>query len=131
MRRKLLIAHLLIGLQVLLAIGYYTWRDDPLDERFAWRMFSTNRTAKCGVSFRIGQSDEPVRLEKHFHQAWASMARRGRRAVLSRMAGRLCDDNPGIPIKLLARCNLVGSKFTIANGRKNLCRAERRASGEL
>ena len=39
-----------LALQLIAPASYYLWRDNPMDERFAWRMFSPIRLIKCDVT---------------------------------------------------------------------------------
>ena len=64
-----------LTVQLLLPLHYYLLRKDPHDERFAWRMFSPMRAAKCSVKAVI--DGQPVELGTKFHEAWIEIAQRG------------------------------------------------------
>lgn len=91
-----------LALQLLLPLGYYVVRDDPHDERFAWRMFSPMRMARCRSAFTV--DGQPVQLGSRFHEAWIEMASRGRFVVLEGMAEKLCKDHPGSKVGLALEC---------------------------
>lgn len=107
-RRALLFIHVFLAVQIALPLTYYYARRDKYDERFAWRMFSAERMAVCTPTFRV--AEEPVRIGGEFHEAWISIARRGRRDVLEAMAARLCGENPGKPVTLELTCRTVDKK---------------------
>ena len=124
-RAKLIFAHALIAFQVVMAVGYYTWRTDPLDERFAWRMFSVQRLAQCKVSFRIGDPPQRAQVGKVFHEAWVNIAARGRKEVIERMAAHLCEKNPLEPVTVVGRCRVLGTERTLSSGSFDLCKTGR------
>ncbi len=123
-RRALIFIHLYLAVQIALPLTYYYARRDKYDERFAWRMFSAERMAVCGPSFRVG--GQTVRLGSEFHEAWISIARRGRRDVLEAMAARLCAENPDQPVTLEMTCKTVDKKIeTPSAGVWDLCQKGR------
>lgn len=122
---KLIVAHALIALQVIAAVGYYTWRSDPLDERFAWRMFSVQRLAQCKVTFRLGDPPQRADVGKVFHEAWVNIASRGRKEVIEKMAAHLCENNPSEPVTVVSRCRVLGAERTLSSGSFNLCKTGR------
>ena len=82
---SLFIAAYLVAM-VALPVSYYL-RDDPFDERFAWRMFSSIRTMRCQVAVserpRAGRARgvDPVRVVsapwvKHLQRAQPVVAER-------------------------------------------------------
>ena len=73
-------------------------------------MFSAERMATCRPQFRVGDGARPVSLGATFHEAWVTIAQRGRQDVLDAMAQRLCADNPGQAVKLELTCQLVGGE---------------------
>ena len=121
-RGKLLLAHALIALQVLLAVGYYVWRTDRLDERFAWRMFSVQRLTRCQVAFRVGDPPVPVSVYQEFHENWITIAGRGRREVIEAMAAHLCRKNRGEPVTVVLRCKTLEEVRKISSGSFDLCK---------
>jgi hypothetical protein len=88
-----------------LPLHYYLARRDPHDERYAWRMFSPMRMARCTPRFSI--DGQPVALGAKFHEAWIEIAQRGRYVVLEGMAAKLCDDHPGKRIELSVDCTYL------------------------
>jgi len=108
-RRALLFIHLYLALQIALPLTYYYARRDKYDERFAWRMFSAERMVHCRPIFRV--DGKPERLGEEFHEAWLTIASRGRREVLEAIAARLCADHPGKPVTLELTCKTVDKKI--------------------
>ncbi|MBV8758874.1 MAG: hypothetical protein JO257_16425 [Deltaproteobacteria bacterium] len=102
-RGRFIAAFLLV--QLLLPLAYYVGRRDPHDERFAWRMFSPMRMAKCTPHFTVGGT--PLALPTTFHEAWIEIAERGRFIVLEAMAAKLCHDHPGTPVELTLDCTYL------------------------
>jgi hypothetical protein len=102
--------------QLLLPLQYYLARKDKHDERFAWRMFSPMRAVSCVDPDDVGKrpreqdpprfsiDDQPVVLEREFHEAWVKMARRGRYAVLEKMGAALCAGNRGKAVTMRMAC---------------------------
>jgi hypothetical protein len=88
--------------QLVIPLHYYVVRKDPHDERFAWRMFSPMRMAKCKPSFVV--DGQPVPLGSEFHEAWTEMVERGRMSVIEGMAHRLCAKRPGTPVMVTLQC---------------------------
>ena len=108
-RRALVFVHLFLAVQIALPLTYYYARRDKYDERFAWRMFSAERMVSCAPVYRVG--GRPVRLTSRFHEAWLTIAKRGRRDALEAIAARLCADNPGKPVTLELTCKTVDEKI--------------------
>ncbi len=94
-----------IALQLVLPLHYYIGRDDKHDERWAWRMFSPMRMARCRSAIAI--DGRPANLGASFHEAWIEVAERGRLSVVERMARKLCGDNPGKPVEVTLDCTYV------------------------
>jgi len=94
-----------LAIQLLLPLHYYLLRDDPHDERFAWRMFSPMRMARCIT--RINVDKQPLQLGTKFHEAWIEVANRGRYVVLEEMAAKLCEENPGKQVELAVDCTYL------------------------
>jgi hypothetical protein len=90
--------------QLLIPLGYFG-RRDPHDERFAWRMFSPMRMVQCHPRFAV--DGHAVALDHEFHEAWISLAERGRFVVLEAMAARLCEEHPGKPVTLNMDCHYL------------------------
>ena len=78
-----------LAIQLGVPASYY-WRDEPLDERFAWRMFSPIRVASCRLTVTEGPDRRPARMGKDVHVVWTRLLRRGRPAVAKAFAKRRC-----------------------------------------
>ncbi len=102
-RGRFIVAFILV--QALLPLHYYAGRRDPHDERFAWRMFSPMRMAKCRLSVTVDK--QPIELGTRFHEAWIETAQRGRAVVIEQMAQRLCSQNPGKPVDVTLDCTYI------------------------
>lgn len=89
MRSALVIAWL--AAQLAIPLGYYV-DPDPMDERFAWRMFSPVRMVRCSV--RVEEAPDgvrrPVRLSQELHTVWINLLKRGRPAVVQQLARQRC-----------------------------------------
>lgn len=88
-RSALAVSFLLI--QVILPVTYYA-SDRVYDERFAWRMFSSVRMARC--EFNLYRNDgnglEPLPLAKTYHVVWLNLAKRARTDVIEALIAREC-----------------------------------------
>lgn len=91
-----------VALQLVLPLHYYLVRRDPHDERFAWRMFSSTRMVRCELAMTI--DDQPVALEREFHEAWLALAARGRRSVIEAMGQHLCARKRGSVVVARVTC---------------------------
>lgn len=96
---------LVLLVQLLAPLGYYLGRHDPHDERWAWRMFSPDRMRTCAPTFTVDGAR--ASLGGEFHEAWISIARRGRFRVLEAMAARLCHKHPGTEVRLSMTCTPI------------------------
>jgi hypothetical protein len=95
----------MVASQLVLPIHYYLVRADKHDERFAWRMFSPMRMAQCTPAVTIDGA--PFDLASKFHEAWLSLASRGRASVIEAMAARMCQDHPGKPVVVSVQCTYI------------------------
>jgi hypothetical protein len=77
-----------LSVQFGLPLSYYLVRDDPYDERFAWRMFSPIRMVECQAQFSDG--GEPVDLAPHLAQAWRTWLERGHARVAREFGRHYC-----------------------------------------
>ncbi len=102
-RGRFIVAFVLV--QLLLPLHYYWARRDPHDERFAWRMFSPMRMAKCTPKVAI--DSQPFALDGAFHEAWLELAGRGRFVVVEAMAARLCAQHPGSSVTISLDCTYL------------------------
>ena len=106
-----------IVIQLCVPLLYFT-RRDPHDERFAWRMFSPMRMAQCKPRFAVNGA--PVVLEREFHEAWITLAERGRFVVLEAMAAKLCAEHPSTEVTLTIDCTYLDRDPTTYGG-YNMC----------
>jgi hypothetical protein len=93
-------------LQLLLPLHYYVAREDPNDERYAWRMFSPTRMTECSVAMTADGA--PVDLLREFQNAWVKTAERGRRSVVEAMAAHLCRKHETVTASLT--CTPIASR---------------------
>ncbi|MDB4976346.1 MAG: hypothetical protein JWN48_4687 [Myxococcaceae bacterium] len=85
-------------LQLAIPSSYYLLRDDPDDERFAWRMFSSVRLTRCEVSaFERGSEGvrRPIDLPRSLHASWIRSLERGRVRVVRQFLATRCA-GPGV-----------------------------------
>jgi hypothetical protein len=108
-RRVLVFALAVLAWQIILPLTYYV-RDDPYDERFAWRMFSAERMHVCStraIEIVADGGSKGVRripLENTLHQAWLTHIKRNRRPVVHRFLEWRCE-SPGVSgVRLVNRC---------------------------
>lgn len=91
MPQNLFIAAYLV-LQLGLPLRYYL-RDEPFDERFAWRMFSPIRMIDCDVRFTEpsanGRAEVDPRTE--VDHVWLGLMGRARVAVVSGYGAHHCE----------------------------------------
>ena len=124
--------HVFLVLQLAAPLSYYTCRRDQNDERFAWRMFSPVRMLRCSTKLMVGEERKPVRLGGVFHEAWLTVASRGRREVITSMAEELCargrdgeipgheaTQSPEVRAEVI--CRTVDDKEERVGGSWNLC----------
>lgn len=82
-----------VAFQLVVPLTYYL-RDDPYDERFAWRMFSGVRLLGCRTEAMRVAPDGPERIDprKLVHAGWVTLLRRNRRVVIDAFLERQCED---------------------------------------
>jgi len=102
-RGRLILAF--VAIQLVLPVRYYACNRDPHDERFAWRMFSPIRMARCTPTFAL--DGKPVALGNEFHEAWLEIAGRGRLAVVEAMGAKLCAKHAGAKVSAQLSCSYV------------------------
>ena len=80
-----------VAVQLAVPLTYYL-RDDPYDERFAWRMFSGIRMQSCETrAFETrGGVERELSLPRLVHMAWVTHLRRNRGAVVEGLLARRC-----------------------------------------
>jgi hypothetical protein len=113
-----IIALVVVG-GLLLPLHYYlpTHRDAH-DERFAWRMFSPMRMAKCSTKFT--RNDAPLDATAEFHEAWLELAKRGRFRVIEAMGAHLCKKYSSSSIAIELDCTYLDQTVQHIGG-FNLC----------
>jgi hypothetical protein len=111
----------ILASQLLLPVHYYTARKDQHDERFAWRMFSPMRMARCTPKFLRDDAAAPMALEQEFHEAWIEIAQRGRYRVVEAMGAKLCKKYPGSEIRVTLECTYLDRKPE-THGGYNICK---------
>ncbi len=105
---------------IALPLSYYIGRSDsPLaryDERFAWRMFSPVRIARCQVDLYDGET--PIQLTRELHVVWINLLKRARPSVVNRVLDKFCDERgPDADIRLSMVCTPPeASTKTICDG---------------
>ena len=121
MSKRWLLILAVVAVNLLVPLSYYVVPGDRYDERFAWRMFSSTRMARCDVRFTAGGRN--VTLPSVFHTAWIKTAKRGRGNVVAAMGQHLCSlEGHGPPVTLSMSCKGVdGTVDEIADGTVNLC----------
>lgn len=101
------IATIAIGAFLLLQIGLplsYYLGDNEYDERFAWRMFSPVRMARCSFQLSTYENGtfQPLPLSKEYHVVWINLAKRARVGVIDAMVERSCRSHTDVRVDL--RC---------------------------
>jgi len=94
-----------LAFQLIVPLTYYL-RDNPYDERFAWRMFSAVRLYQCGVELQEGSAGSlrPVGLPRVVHQAWVNHLRRNRVEVALALLERRCAEEGVDEARITTRC---------------------------
>ena len=109
-----------VASQLVLPLHYYVSpQRDPHDERFAWRMFSPMRMAHCTAQF-YRENGAPIDAGARFHEAWLTLASRGRFAVVEAMGAALCAREPGTPVRAALACTYL-DRTTDRFGGYNIC----------
>lgn len=94
-----------LAVQLALPLRYYLAHRDPHDERFAWRMFSPMRMAQCTPQVQL--DGKPYDLGLDFHEAWVTIAERGRFSVIEEMGKELCHRHPGSEVRMSIDCTYI------------------------
>ena len=104
-RRIRLLLWTFVALQMAIPLTYYM-RDDPYDERFAWRMFSAIRVHACEAraSERVGGTSRELVLSRVMHVAWINHLRRNRLDVVRAFLERRCEEKNVERVRLVNRC---------------------------
>lgn len=122
--RTSILIHVFIAVQLLVPAYYYIGRRDKNDERFAWRMFSPVRMLRCKPVLRVGDDPAPVPLSSIFHEAWLTMASRGRLEVVTAMSKEVCARSPGKPVSVELTCKAVDGSSRRYGGGWDMCRLD-------
>jgi hypothetical protein len=96
---------IVLAVQMWLPLRYYLGTRDPHDERFAWRMFSPMRMARCRTTF--ADHGAPIAMGREFHEAWLELASRGRFAVVEAMGAELCRRRVGAAVTVEMECTYL------------------------
>jgi len=115
MKTGLIVAFIVV--QLCLPLVYFT-RRDPHDERFAWRMFSPMRMAQCKPQFVL--DGKPIVLDSEFHEAWITLAERGRFVVIEAMAAKLCAKHAGSAVTVTLDCEYL-DRERVTYGGYDMC----------
>lgn len=106
-RRTLWIVGGFVVFQLLVPLTYY-FRDDPYDERFAWRMFSAVRLHSCSPSGLERTEDESelreVNLERVIHRAWINTLARNRSDVIESYLRQRCEEDGVVQTQVRNQC---------------------------
>lgn len=122
-KKRMVLIHAFLAFHLLVPLHYYTCNNDPQDERFAWRMFSSTRMNQCSGTIHVDGSPIPnARLSQYFPVAvYRNMISRGRQGALEEMSERLChlrEDNPqSIQWELQCRSPFSGATTDMKEGR--------------
>lgn len=103
-RRTSIAIHAVLALLLATPLHYYWVNADRRDERFAWRMFSPIRSEKCGAQFLLGVDKTPIKASDTFHSTWVGLAARGRQQIITAMGDALCEDTPGVELRIRLQC---------------------------
>lgn len=87
---RLVLVHAFLIAQILAPASYYLWRDDPRDERFAWRMFSSMRFDACSIRFFAGEDQEPFDARAEMSPLLFAQMREGRQSLIQQYVGARC-----------------------------------------
>ena len=108
----------MVASQLLLPLHYYINHRDPHDERFAWRMFSPMRMARCEPTFLL--DGKPFALATTFHEAWIDATARGRFSVVEAMGAEVCRQHPDAAVVVSLKCTYL-DRDPITWGGFNIC----------
>ncbi len=108
--------------QLVVPLTYYL-RDNPYDERFAWRMFSAIRLYQCGVDLREGRdgSLRPVELPRVIHQAWVNHLKRNRVTVADALLARRCLEDRVDEVQITTRCRTASGEASPDTRYRRIC----------
>ena len=91
--------------QLIIPLTYYL-RDDPYDERFAWRMFSAVRLHSCRTTSTetIGENNVSIPLHQVIHRAWSNHLSRNRASVVHAFLRWRCAEEEVNSVQLRNEC---------------------------
>lgn len=94
--------------QLLIPLTYYL-RDDPYDERFAWRMFSGVRLQECDATVleTRGGAERVVDPYQVVPAGWVTGLERNRRTVVERYLELRCEEEGTTAVRFENRCREV------------------------
>lgn len=98
-------------INIALPVSYYIGRSDsplaPFDERFAWRMFSPVRLARCQVELydATGGVEREIPLTRELHVVWINLLKRARPSVVAAALDKFCAEaGEGADIRMELVC---------------------------
>jgi hypothetical protein len=127
---------ILVVLQVAIPASYYLVRDDPDDERFAWRMFSAVRLKRCEVTASeraSGGLARPIDIPRSVHASWIRSLERGRPNVIEHFLAQRCRPTPGAAAiedsELTRRCKGAAGRALPSSRYRYDCASRRLETG--
>jgi hypothetical protein len=90
-----------IAVQMWLPLSYYL-DDQVYDERFAWRMFSSVRMARCDFEMYDASNGglQRLSLKKRNHIVWVNLAKRARLSVIDKLVSQVCESHDDVRVRL-------------------------------
>jgi hypothetical protein len=116
--------------QIALPASYY-FSADPLEERFAWRMFSDIHAAQRHCALTVSEVFAPqgsarapvvreVDLARTVHPTWETYLRRNRRMVIDEFVAWRCARTPGVTAIDVRRACPVDSESRVPSSQQSL-----------
>ncbi len=113
--------------QLALPASYYLVNDNPADERYAWRMFSSQRVVQCRTRWTEGPARQVFSPTAEIHVVWNTLITRQRTDVINAYAAKRCkaQSSAGEPeVYLTMTCQKPGDlQYSVVHdGNQNLCK---------
>ncbi|TNE86278.1 MAG: hypothetical protein EP330_21290 [Deltaproteobacteria bacterium] len=119
---------LFLAVQFALPLSYYA-SGNPLDERFAWRMFSPIRMVHCTATFHEVGPEGRRRLDlgKEVPEVWETWVDRGHTRVIREVGEHICTRRarlgPEVSVYADVSCPMPdGTRFRPLPAEEDLCR---------